>query len=57
MALHRYPSELEGSLELRDGSTVAVRAIKPADAALEQRFFDGLSAQSRYQRFLTRRRS
>ena len=52
MALRRYPSELEGKLELRDGSSVAVRPIKPQDSALEQRFFDGLSAQSRYQRFL-----
>ena len=29
-----------------------VRAIRPDDAGLEQRFFDGLSAQSRYQRFM-----
>jgi acetyltransferase len=52
MAIHPYPSELEGKLELRDGSTVLVRPIRPEDAGLEQRFFDGLSGQSRYQRFL-----
>ena len=47
-----YPTELEGKLQLRDGSTVPVRPIKPADAALETRFVDGLSGQARYQRFL-----
>ena len=52
MALNRYPTELEGTLALRDGSTVQVRPIRPEDAALETRFIDGLSAQSRYQRFL-----
>lgn len=52
MAIHPYPSELEGPMPLRDGSTVSVRPIRPEDAALEARFVDGLSAQSRYQRFL-----
>ena len=52
MALPRYPSELEGKLQLRDGSAISVRPIKPEDAELETRFVDGLSAQSRYQRFL-----
>ncbi len=37
---------------MRDGSTVLVRPINPEDEALETRFVDGLSAQSRYQRFL-----
>jgi acetyltransferase len=52
MAIHPYPSELEGTLALRDGSAVPVRPIRPEDAALEKRFVDGLSAKSRYQRFL-----
>jgi acetyltransferase len=52
MAIHPYPSELEGELKLRDGSTVLLRPIRPEDAALEQRFFGGLSEKSRYQRFL-----
>ncbi|MBC7804119.1 MAG: GNAT family N-acetyltransferase, partial [Candidatus Parcubacteria bacterium] len=52
MAVHPYPSELEGTLTLRDGSSVAVRPIRPEDAALEQRFFGALSEKSRYQRFL-----
>lgn len=52
MAIHPYPSELEGTLVLRDGTTIPVRPIRPEDAALEKRFFEGLSEKSRYQRFL-----
>lgn len=52
MAIHPYPVELEGTLGLRDGSSVPVRPIRPEDAGLERRFFDGLSERSRYQRFL-----
>ena len=52
MAIHPYPSELEGVLALRDGTRVATRPIRPEDALLEKQFFDGLSGKSRYQRFL-----
>jgi acetyltransferase len=52
MAIHPYPVELEGTMRLRDGTMVAVRPIRPEDAALEGRFFDALSERSRYQRFL-----
>lgn len=52
MAIHPYPVELEGTLRLRDGTPVPVRPIRPEDAALEKRFFEGLSERSRYQRFL-----
>jgi acetyltransferase len=52
MAIHPYPVELEGELALRDGTRVAIRPIRPEDAALEKRFFDGLSERSRYQRFM-----
>jgi len=52
MAIHPYPAELEGSIALRDGRRVPVRPMRPEDAALERRFFDGLSEQSRYQRFM-----
>ena len=37
---------------LRDGSTVAFRTSRDEDVALVRRFFENLSAQSRYQRFL-----
>lgn len=52
MAIHPYPVELEGTMRLRDGLEVPVRPIRPEDADLEARFFDGLSERSRYQRFL-----
>src|SRR6185436_19855065 len=52
MAIHPYPSELEGVLALRDGTRVATRPMRPEDALLEKLFFDGLSGKSRYQRFL-----
>jgi acetyltransferase len=52
MAIHPYPAELEGTLRLRDGREVRVRPIRPEDAGREQRFFDRLSDQSRYQRFM-----
>src|SRR5512145_674652 len=39
MAIHPYPTELEGELRLRDGRQVRVRPIRPEDAARELRFF------------------
>jgi len=52
MAIHPYPAELEGELNLRDGLAVRVRPIRPEDAALELAFFNGLSERSRYHRFM-----
>lgn len=52
MAIHPYPAELEGELRLRDGTALTLRPIRPEDADLERRFFEGLSERSRYQRFL-----
>jgi acetyltransferase len=52
MAIHPYPTELEGELRLKDGTAVRVRPMRPEDGELEQRFFDGLSERSRYQRFM-----
>jgi acetyltransferase len=52
MAIHPYPVELEGELVLRDGAKLRVRPMRPEDGELEQRFFEGLSERSRYQRFL-----
>ncbi len=40
-------------LVLRDGSAASVRPAMPADVAALRRFFERLSAVSRYQRFLT----
>jgi acetyltransferase len=52
MAIHPYPAELEGEMRLRDGTVVRVRPIRPEDAELELRFFQKLSARSRYHRFM-----
>ncbi len=52
MAIHPYPVELEEEVALKDGTRVRIRPIRPEDAALEKRFFDGLSERSRYQRFM-----
>jgi RimJ/RimL family protein N-acetyltransferase len=43
----------EVRVELRDGSAVIVRPIRPTDRDAVLQGFDGLSEQSRYQRFLT----
>ncbi|MBN7795235.1 bifunctional acetyl coenzyme A synthetase (ADP forming), alpha domain/GNAT family N-acetyltransferase [Parahaliea mediterranea] len=52
MAIHPYPPGLEYSLNTRDGRPLSVRPIRPEDAAIEQRFVDGLSPQSKYFRFM-----
>ncbi len=52
MAIHPYPTELEGEIALRDGRKVRVRPIRPEDAERELRFFEGLSERSRYHRFM-----
>jgi GNAT superfamily N-acetyltransferase len=38
--------------KLRDGTTVLIRPIHPADTELERRFIERLSPESRYMRFL-----
>lgn len=52
MAIHPYPPGLEYTLTTRDGRDLSVRPIRPEDAAIEQRFVDGLSPQSKYFRFM-----
>jgi acetyltransferase len=52
MAIHPYPIELEGEIALADGRRLPLRPMRPEDAGLEARFFDGLSQRSRYQRFM-----
>ena len=52
MAIHPYPVELEGEIRARDGRAVRVRPIRPEDAGREKRFFERLSPQSRFQRFM-----
>ena len=54
MAIHPYPVELIGDVELRDGTALHVRPIRPEDAALEREFVHGLSEQTRFYRFFYR---
>ncbi len=54
MAIHPYPTELEATLALPDGALLAVRPIRPEDAALERAFVAGLSDTTRYYRFFYR---
>jgi acetyltransferase len=51
MAIHPYPVELVGTIELRDGTVLPVRPICPEDAELERAFVHGLSDETRYFRF------
>jgi acetyltransferase len=52
MAIDSDPSTLETTLTLRDGRRVRVRSIRPADASMDLAFFDRLSRESRYMRFM-----
>jgi acetyltransferase len=52
LAIHPYPSELEGEIRLRDGTRLPVRPMRPEDTELELAFFRGLSERSRYHRFM-----
>jgi acetyltransferase len=52
LAIHPYPSELEGEIRLRDGTQLPVRPMRPEDTELELAFFRGLSERSRYHRFM-----
>lgn len=52
MAIHPYPSDLETTFQLPNGTDILVRPIRPEDAELERTFIEGLSQQSRYYRFM-----
>src|SRR5690349_14054523 len=52
MAIHPYPIELEEDAQLGDGTRMRLRPMRPEDVERERRFFDSLSANSRYQRFM-----
>jgi acetyltransferase len=54
MAIHPYPADLETTWQTRDGVEIVVRPIRPEDAQIEQTFVDGLSAESKYFRFMYR---
>lgn len=52
MAIHPYPVHLIQDWQLPDGQLVAIRPIRPEDAALEQDFVSRMSEESKYFRFM-----
>ncbi len=52
MAIHPYPNNLIEEWMLPDGSAVTIRPIRPEDAEMEKAFFNKLSDESRYFRFM-----
>ncbi|QOJ23147.1 MAG: bifunctional acetate--CoA ligase family protein/GNAT family N-acetyltransferase [Gammaproteobacteria bacterium] len=52
MAIHPYPAHLITRWQLPDGTDLTIRPIRPEDAEIEQAFVRGLSAESKYFRFM-----
>jgi len=52
MAIHPYPSHLISRWTVPDGTEITIRPIKPEDAELEIDFVRGLSAETKYYRFM-----
>jgi acetyltransferase len=52
MAIHPYPSALEETFALPDGSQATLRPIRPEDAGIEREFVNNLSEESRFLRFM-----
>jgi RimJ/RimL family protein N-acetyltransferase len=48
-----YPGELERAVELRDGTRVRIRPIRPADEPGLHALYERLSEHTAYQRFFT----
>ena len=52
LAIHPYPIHLISEEQLNDGTDIVIRPIRPEDAEIEQAFIRGLSAESKYFRFM-----
>ena len=52
MAIHPYPLHLVQDWKVGDGRAVRTRPVRPEDANLVLGFFDGLSAETRFMRFM-----
>ena len=52
VAIHPYPAHLVSTWQPRGAPLVTLRPIRPEDAEIEQAFVRGLSAESRYFRFM-----
>nr|WP_246270840.1 GNAT family N-acetyltransferase [Hongsoonwoonella zoysiae] len=51
LAIAPYPKELESSVELKDGSTVFIRPVRPEDEERYRRFFETVSPEDLRLRF------
>jgi acetyltransferase len=52
LAIHPYPSHLVKKVQLRDGTDIVIRPIRPEDAEMEAKFIRDLSPESKYFRFM-----
>ncbi len=52
MAIHPYPIHLSQDWKMSSGQVVRMRPVRPEDAVLVQAFFDRLSPEARYYRFM-----
>ncbi len=53
MAIHPYPSHLVQVTQLKTGMPMTIRPIRPEDAEMIVRFVDGLSEETRYNRYMS----
>jgi acetyltransferase len=52
LAIHPYPAQLVKKVQLRDGTDIVIRPIRPEDAEIEAKFVRELSSESKYFRFM-----
>ena len=52
MAIHPYPAHLVTQWQLPNGADVTIRPIRPEDAEMTQEFVRGLSAETKYFRYM-----
>ena len=52
LAIMPYPGHLESHWQLKDGTQVTLRPIRPEDADAERSFVNALSSETKYFRFL-----
>jgi GNAT superfamily N-acetyltransferase len=52
--IHRYPVHLIDVMRAANGRRIIIRPVLPQDRELQKEFFRSLSAESRYNRFMTR---
>jgi acetyltransferase len=53
MSVLSYPAHLVSEWRAPDGTLVTIRPIRPEDATIERAFFDALTPEARYLRFMS----